>query len=340
MSFANMEVHLVKIKDIAKKSGVSVATVSRVLNQDKSFNVSDDTRLKVLAVAEKLNYIPRSKRTEAKQNTNKHSIKIGLVYWYTSMQETIDPYYLSIRLIIEDYCISNQLELQHISGLDYETNVDYTHLDGIIALGKYSHEEITKMYTLHKNLVLVDCYTKHKFIDVVMVNLREATEDIVDYFTSLGITDIGFIGGVEKTIDGHEIEDIRLRSFRKYSTSDTPAIYVGEFNADSGYELMKQLVDADQLKKAYIIASDTMAIGALRALREAKIGVPKDVSLISYNNIALAQYTLPALTTVDLNIKYLGETAVDLVIERLITSRTIGKKVFISTEMIKRESSL
>lgn len=332
------------MKDIAAATGFSIATISRVLNQDQAFSVADETRLKILSVAEKLNYIPLNQRYQPQSNPpkkEKTTITIGLAYWYSTTDEITDPYYLSIRLAIADYCETHNITLKlfYLHEKSYD-DIKQANLDGLIALGKYSDSEINALHALNSNFVLVDCYTKHPEIDVVMVDLKEATKDIISYLHEAGVSSIGFIGGIEGTIDGKALEDIRLKTFAKYENADLEAIYLGAFNADSGYEIMNNIINSGHIKPAYIAASDAIAIGCLKSLNEHKIKVPNDVAIISYNNISLSQYTIPALTTVDLNTHHLGTTAAETMFERITTRRRLSKKIFIPTQMIKRESSL
>lgn len=332
------------MKDIAAATGFSVATISRVLNQDQAFSVADETRLKILSAAEKLNYIPLNQRYQPQSNQpkkEKDTITIGLAYWYSTSDEITDPYYLSIRLTIEDYCDSHDMTLKlfYLHEKSYD-DIKQANLDGLIALGKYSDSEISALHALNSNFVLVDCYAKHPEIDVVMVDLKEATKDIISYLHETGVSSIGFIGGIEGTIDGKALEDIRLKTFIKYENADHDTIYLGAFNADSGYEIMNNIIKSGHIQPAYIAASDAIAIGCLKSLNEHKIKVPNDVAIISYNNITLSQYTIPALTTVDLNTHHLGTTAAETMFERITTRRRLAKKIFIPTQMIKRESSL
>ena len=334
---------MAKIKDIADLTGYSITTISRVLNQDKNFNVSDETRLKIMATAEKLNYVPLSKRNKTtKKNT---SLTIGLVYWYSIAEEVTDPYYMSIRLAIENHCQSHNINLQKIylpmKSLDEIASMN---LDGLIALGKYSDEEIKNLYAINPHLVLVDCYSKHYNIDVVMADLKEATKDIISYLLDLELKKIGFICGIEKTLDAQELLDIRLTTYinqmSKLKSFNQNNVYLGAFTADSGYEIMSEIIKQGKLLDAYIVASDAMAIGCLKALNENNIKVPDVVSIISYDNISLSQYTIPSLTTIDMNTKHMGETALDLLVERINNDREIAKKVTIPTRLIKRASSL
>ena len=336
---------MAKLKDIAEETGFSIATISRVLNNDQAFNVSEETRLKILSVAEKLNYKTLGQRHQPISSNEalkeKKDMTIGLAYWYSTADEITDPYYLSIRLAIKEYCDLHDIELKLFYLLEKSYDeIKKANLDGLIALGKYSSSEIDQLHALNQHFVLVDCYTKHPEIDVVMVDLKEATKDIIKYLNNNGISSIGFIGGIEDTLDGKVLIDRRLKTFVKYENANEDTIYQGAFNADAGYDIMSKIIHSKNIQPAYIIASDAIAIGCLKALNEHQIKIPKEVSIISYNNISLAQYTIPALTTVDLNTNHLGTTAVETLYERIKTNRRLAKKIFIPTQLIKRESSL
>ena len=335
---------MTKLKDIADATGFSIATISRVLNQDQAFSVTDETRLSILSAAERLDYKGSGRRHQAvttSDDTNQVQTTIGLAYWYSTADEIIDPYYLSIRLAIKAYCDAHGIELKLFYLLEdrYE-DIKIAALDGLIALGKYSRSEVEQLQTLNQHFVLVDCYSKHPEIDVVMVDLKEATKDIIKYLNGIDIFEIGFIGGIEGTLDGKVLIDQRLKTFLKYEKANHDTIYQGAFHADAGYEIMSGIIKQGDIQPAYIVASDAIAIGCLKALNEHHIKVPEEVSIISYNNITLAQYTIPALTTVDLNTNHLGTTAAETLYERIKTNRRLAKKIFIPTELIKRESSL
>jgi len=175
------------LKDIADATGFSVATVSRVLNHDHSFNVSEKTRQKVLAAAERLNYVTLRKRhrslhEDGKATGDKNKLKIGLAYWYSTADEVIDSHYLSIRSAIEEYFEATDVELKvfYLHEKKYD-EIKQEKLDGLIALGKYSDNEIALLHELNANFVLVDCNSDHHEIDVVMVELKVATKDVIDY---------------------------------------------------------------------------------------------------------------------------------------------------------------
>lgn len=334
---------MAKLKDIAEATGFSISTISRILSHDQNFNASEQTRLKILSAAEKLNYVSPSRRRQTiigDRQVEEKTVTIGLAYWYSTTDELADPYYLSIRLAIEAYCDAHQITLKLFYWHEKsDDEIKQANLDGLIALGKYSDAEIKALHQLNPHFVLVDCYAKHPEIDVVMVDLKEATKEMIHYLHKTGVASIGFIGGIETTIDGKALEDIRLKTFIKYEKADDDKIYLGTFNADSGYEIMNHIIKSGHIQSAYIAANDVIAVGCLKALNEHQIKIPDEVALVGYNNIALSQYTIPALTTIDLNTHHLGQTAAETMFERIKTNRRLAKKIFIPTQLIKRAST-
>jgi len=329
------------IKDIAQKAGVSPATVSRVLNYDASLSVSDEKRQLILEIAEKLDYrTPRKRKSKGTQK----QLRIALIHWYTVQQELEDPYYMSIRIGIEQACMEHKIEILKVyDPKNYDFN-DLHRVDGLIAIGKYDDPQIDQFYEVTKNIVFVDSSPREHLFDSIVIDFEKAVLSVIKTLVKHGHKHIGYIGGREyvgetKTPLGERRELI----FREYMDSigmiDNDEIYVGTFVAESGYQLMKQAIEhSKDLPTAFFIASDSMAIGALRALHEKKIKVPEQVSIIGFNDIATSKYTVPPLATVRVHKEFMGETAVELLIERIIKKREISKKVIIPTEMVHRES--
>ena len=119
------------IKDIANQAGVSIATVSRVLNFDDTLNVTDATKQRIFEVAEELNYIKKKEK-----NIKKSTYKVAIANWYTEKEEVLDPYYLSIRMAIEKKCASENIEVVKLSPF-FTTYIK--EVDGIIAIGKFGN---------------------------------------------------------------------------------------------------------------------------------------------------------------------------------------------------------
>ena len=330
------------IKDISKEAGVSPATVSRVLNHDKTLSVSNDKRKLIFEVAEKLSYVPLRSR---KKKPMKAKYKIGLIHWYTIDQELEDPYYLSIRLGIEKKAIEHQVEIHKLYAPTEDDLVKIKDVDGIICIGKFSDTEIRNFDKVSSHLVFVDSSPFEEKYDSVVVDIEKAVVKIIDHLYANGCESIGYIGGREYAGDEQmPIGEKREAVFKKYLSKlgilDENHIYVGKFLAESGYQLMKKAIqNNDYLPHAYFIASDSMAVGALRALHEHGIKVPDVLQIVGFNDIPTSNYTIPPLSTLRVHKEFMGETSLQLMLERLEQQRLVAKKVVVPTELVLRESS-
>ncbi len=330
------------IKDIAEKTGFSISTVSRVLKQDDTFKVADETRFKIISAAEDLDYIPKKVIHDRLEKPKK---TFGLICWYTESEELSDPYYLALRLIIENYAQQQNISIiRLIHNNTFDVDVSKFNLDGLILLGKYSDNEILNYKQAFNNLVLVDCNSDIYDIDVVYSALKSATKQIIHHFIDNGISDISLICGVEETLDKYQLVDKRVttykREMRHLGYYDESKLHLGTFSIAYGYEVMSKIIENDKLSKAYIVGSDSIAVGCLRALNEHGIKVPQQTNIISYDNTALSQYTIPSLTSVNMNLKVMGETSIDTLVEKINNKRLVGKKIGISTNIFFRESCL
>jgi len=332
------------LKDIAKLVGVSPATVSRVLNYDRTLSVSDDTRKRVFEAAEELNY----KKTKKKNlyTESRKPLIVGICQWYSPMQELSDPYYLSIRTGIEKDCFEKQIETRTIFRDDKGIPVgQFDDVDGIIAIGKYSADEVKEFTRISENLVFVDSSPDDKLYDSIIVDFNVAVEEVLNYLTGLGHTRIGYIGGREYVDNGEiMLEDPREAAFANYLSSrklyNENYMVLGAFTAEEGYRLAKTIIEGEHVPTAFFIASDSMAIGAIRAFHEAGFKVPDDISIIGFDDIPTAEYLMPPLSTVRVHTEFMGRTAVGLLLERVINQRAIPKKIVIPTQLIIRESCI
>jgi len=325
------------IKDIAEKAGVSIATVSRVLNYDPTLSVTDETKKRIFEAAEALDY----KKKTARKST---ALKVAIIHWYTEKEELDDLYYMSIRLGAEKQCQTQRLQVVKLF-YDNHEDIDRENVQGIIAIGKFSPKQAKALHRVTKNIVFVDCSPDDDLYDSVVIDFEKATRKVLDHFLKKGHRRIGYIGGLERYKDQTAtIEDLRERTFRSYLEEkglfDENAVYIGTFSVNDGYALMKKAIKdhGDALPTAFFVGNDAMAIGCLRALHEEKIEVPGRVNIIGFNDISVSKYVFPPLSTVKVHTEMMGEAAVDLLMERL-SNRKVAKKVFLATELKIRQSS-
>jgi len=328
------------LKDIAKLAGFSLATVSRVLNHDTSLNVSDDTRKKIYEVAEKLGYQTIKQRS---RNLSKR-IRLGVIHWYSQKEELGDPYYLSVAKGVEKECFSRKVEFTSIfkDGDKYTTG-ELNDLDGFIAIGKFSNEDIQEFSAFSRNIVFVDSSPNDKVYDSVIVDIGSATREVLEYIERRGHVRIGFIGGREYVgKDRISLEDERERTYRGFTGErgiyEERNIYIGSFTTEGGYDMMKRAVSKGDVPGVFFVASDSMAMGVIQALYESGLKVPGDVGIVSFNDIPTSKYLIPPLSTVRVHTEFMGATAVGLLLERIKEGREIPKKVIVPTELIIRES--
>ncbi|MDF2614713.1 MAG: transcriptional regulator, LacI family [Clostridia bacterium] len=324
------------IKEVAERAGVSIATVSRVLNFDETLNVAVETRKRIFEIAEDLQYVTVNQR---KNKTKKYTI--GVVQWYTQVQEIKDPYYLSIRIAVEKKCEKEGVSFRNISISDmrYPSN----EIDGLIAIGKFGQEDMRLLSKLAKYILFVDSSPDEDKYDSVVTDYKNGVENALNYLNQLGHQSIGYIGGIEYINNNRDrVKDYREETYRSFmkdkNSFNEENILEGSFTPEDGYRLMKEVLEKKLAPTAFFIASDPMAIGAYKAVNEKGLSIGKDISIIGFDDIYTSQFLTPSLTTIKVYTDFMGETAVETLIERLKTERKLSKKILIPTKLILRES--
>lgn len=331
---------MVTIKDIAQMTELSSATVSRVLNNDYSISVTDETRKKIFEAAQKLNY----KKVKSLTYKRKKTLNLGLIIWCSEEREDSDPYFLSIRQAIEREC--NDLGIPITSTFrryeDQELNIDASELNALIVIGKV-HPDYIEKYPHINNIVSVD-YVMNNNIDAVITDFEDATTKAIEHLLQLGHQRIGYIGGatIEFSSKGYKpIADLRQEKHKKmmkdlglYRPED---IYVGTWTMESGYKLMSEALVKNGPPTAFLIGSDPMAVGAIRAIDEYGLKAPDDIAIVSFDDIPIAQFINPPLTTVKVYTEEMGRTAVKLLLDRE-EGREIPLHVKVPTKLIIRKS--
>ena len=334
--------NMATIKDIALKAKVSISTVSRILNFDKTLNVSEDTRIRVFSIAEEMNYMTIKERKSKLKNYS-----IGIVTSYTEDKELNDPYFLSIRMSIEKYCVKDNIDFKSLYLKSILSNSIKNHkdLDGIIAIGIFQDSEIHKMKEISKNIVFIDSSPEEWEYDSIVVDLKYGSRKALEYLHDLGHVNIGYIGAKvvpHNNEDSTELINYREATYREFmleiNNLKEEWIFKGYFNPEDGYKLMKEALKLKNRPSAFFIASDPMAIGAYKAINEEGYIIPEDISIIGFDDIATTQYLTPSLTTVKVYTEFMGKTALDTIMERLKEGRILSKKIVLPVKLIIRES--
>lgn len=322
------------IKDIAEKAGVSIATVSRVLNYDETMNVQDETRKRIFEVAEQLDYQVKDKKKR------KRKLKIGVLYSYSLEEELEDTYYLSVRVAIEKKLQEEDFKKYRISSSDEKDAL--APLDGIICMGTFSKSMVDRIESFQKPAIFVDAVPNTEKFDSLSHDIKRSVLKVLTYLMEQGHQKIAFIGGHETDSDGLEIVDNRTYSYQEFMREKElyreEYLKIGGYTPKYGYLMMKELLALSDRPTAVCVANDSLAIGCYKAVNEEGLTIPEDISIVGYNDIPAAKYLVPPLTTVRLHTDFMGEQSVAILAERLMNEREIPMQVLIPAKLIVRES--
>lgn len=329
------------IRDIAMKAGVSVTTVSRVLNMDPILSVSDETRVNIFKIADELDYVTRKNKKERGKSIQSGKM-LAVLYWYDYERELEDPYYLSIRLAInekaEEYGYS-VITVNAAGSLE-----DLAGVNGVLVLGRLDDVILSEVRELNENVVIIDNTFDNPLFDYVGVDITKATMQLLEYLYDLGHRKIGHLGGVHyintlkrSFIDNRDLAYAIFLKDRDIYSEDY--IYdVEKFSYKCAYQKMKEILESDDVPTAIFVSNDSMAVGVYRAIAEKGLSIPDDISVVGFNDQPNAKYMVPSLSTVRIPTMYLGYTAVELLVERERSPREYSKSVLLNSELKKRNS--
>lgn len=327
------------MKEIAKKMNVSITTVSRVLNKDASLSVSEDLRKSIIKTAHIMDY--KTPRNRIKFRL-KSKLNIAIVHWYNLKEEIDDPFYIKIRRGIEQLSVLSNINTTLIYKNEGQFNFDSLEgIDGMICIGKFSRKNISVFESITNNIVFVDSSPNEAVFNSVVIDYNDAVRHLLKTLIDKGYKSIGYIGGVEHLSNTVKVGNKKELVFRDYlyqkGIINTKFIHVGMFNSESGYKLMKEALSQKNRAEVYFCATDTIAIGALKAIHEKGLNVPGDIGLIGFNDNNSSEFTFPTLSTVHIYTEFMGQQALDSLVKK-IEGRDIPIKKVMPTKLIIRKS--
>ncbi|ASQ47965.1 LacI family transcriptional regulator [Leptotrichia sp. oral taxon 498] len=328
------------IREVAKKAGVSITTVSRILNNDDSFNVSKITKEKVLKVIKQLNY-------ERKKNKNRISqSNISVIKCFDEKIENEDPYFVSLKINLENILKKKGSKVKFFDLEEIEKLIKYNEIsnfsltDAVIFIGETSKEKLKFFKSLNENIICVDVYDTDNITDYIKFDMRNSVEIVLNYIFKLNHKKIGLLVGRNKVVKN--LVDFREKYFKEIMVKNglyrEEYLQIGDFSMESGYIMMKEILKLEDRPTAVFCGNDSIAMGAYKAIGENKLKIPEDISIIGFNDLKLSQYSIPPLTTIKIDTKLIAQETVNSLIELLEGKRDYHKKVFLPIELIERES--
>jgi DNA-binding LacI/PurR family transcriptional regulator len=328
--------------DIAQAAGVSRTTVSFVLNQKTGTSISAETKARVLEVAETLGYVPNS---AARMLVSGRSRTLGLVLAHGDLM-SVDAFAPPLMFGISRVCNAHgyKLLVEAVeAGSQRDAYLDLAkskRIDALIVLNSNSEDEgLVRMIESQFPVVLFGSIG-HPNENSIRPNTGRAAVRITRHLVDLGHRRIAHITYAPiRYIGARE----RLRAFQRGIERgklefDERLVAWGDFTMESGYRAMKEILKLRQRPTALFAGNDTIAVGAIAALREAGLSVPHDVAVVGFDDLPIAAYCHPSLTTVDTEPIKQGEQAALAAIE-LLEGHPVGiRNCALSQKMIIRES--
>lgn len=330
--------------DVARLAGVSRATVSYVLNRQTEGRVpiSEETRQRVLEAIEELGYEPDA-RAQALRSGNTNTIALII-------PDLRNPHFSEYATGIEEaaraagyHLLLSSTTMNNEYGREIFKDLARRRFDGLILASSFILESNEAQATLEqvrkRGLPIIEM-SENYGVDSISAEYRDATREVMSYLFSLGHRRIGFINGV----GGHELGQDRLEPYKESLKEanlpiDTQLIADCGPTIDDGYQAAKSLLQLPGRPTAIVSINDLLAIGALRAAEDLGLRVPNDLSLVGFDDIAMAKYIVPRLTTVSKNAHALGMLAFETLLARMQNPDLPRQVIHGSTTLIIREST-
>jgi DNA-binding LacI/PurR family transcriptional regulator len=326
------------ISDVAKRARVSTATVSRTINE--AGTVRPETAERVWKVIRTLGYHPNS---NARSLVSGRSNLLGLI-----ISDITNPFFPELVKCFEEIALQHGLEVI-VGNTSYDPG-RMTHcvrrmlerkVDGVaIFTSEMEKGLIAQLEERRIPIVFLDTGSVREQISNIRVNYESGIHEAIDHLFHLGHKRIGFISGPM------ELRSARIRrtAFLKWLGHygllvDDRLNETGNHKIDGGESAMQRILGLGKLPTAILASNDLTAIGALRAIYNAGLHVPEDLSVIGYDDIDFSQYTQPALTTVRLSRAELAQKAMDALVSGLGAKSKMGREFIVETHLIVRAST-
>lgn len=333
----------VTIKDVAKKAGVSTSTVSRVISDHPK--ITEKTKQKVRKVMEELQFHINENARNLVQKSTK---TIGIVMKSSARESFHDPFFPEVLRGISALCHNQDFSISLTTGesedaiyQDVIKMVQGKKVDGIIVSYSKQDDKVVP-YLLEYGIpfvVIGKPLGEANNITYVDNDNVKASREAAEFLINRGHKKIGYIGGSLK----FEVAKYRLQGFKE-------AVLLNQLNLTDDYmknpespdligKAVQELMALNEPPTGIVAIDDLTALNSMLALREQRVNVPEDVSLVSFNNTIVSEFSNPPLTSIDTQIYQLGYEAARCLIEEISQPSLYKRSIIIPTIMVEREST-
>ncbi|MFC2042840.1 LacI family DNA-binding transcriptional regulator [Chloroflexota bacterium] len=330
-------------QDVAKLAGVSRTTVSFVLNDVKSIQISGDTRQKVLKAAEELKYVPNA---AAQALASQRAKIIGLILTRSPHHIATDAFITQIVNGLLGVIHQHDMRLLFDIIEPEHQRKAYLHMarakriDGILLSGPRSDDDALKILGEEGfPTVLIGQLPGTGFCSVDVDN-RAAAKNAVTHLVNLGHDRIACITNAQPS---YTAAADRLAGYKNALDEaglyfDESLVRYGDFDVESGYTQMYNLLEGGMSFTSAFVASDTVALGAKAAIRDHGLNIPRDIALVGFDDLPFSQYAEPPLTTVHLPVVELAQQGCNMLIQILQNNHPPNQQTILGTKLVIRKS--
>ncbi|MBW7572363.1 LacI family DNA-binding transcriptional regulator [Caproiciproducens faecalis] len=329
------------LKELAKLAGVSVSTVSRVVNKNDVRAASEEVRNKIWDLVHQTGYFPNSTAQDLKLGAavpvQEKNRSIACLFARTAEGKS-DPFFSQIYHAIEHECMKNRYDVIGVYSASDFKNISQRFSvappDGMIVLGRYSRTLVQLLKNSCKNVVYTGLNAINDPYDQIICDGYKAAKTAVWHLYMLGHRSIGYIG--EKSLEARyrgyydAMQELRLPIVKEH-------VVESEQSLNGGYLSGLKILTATR-PTAIFCANDITAIGVMKALSEQGIGIPSDISVIGIDNTEMCQYSSPTLTSIHIPKEDLGKFTVKTMIDRIEGGHQVPIKIEIPYTLISRDS--
>jgi len=330
--------------DVAKTAGVSRTTVSFVLNAVHGVSISEATRQRVLDAAKKLNYYPNA---AGRKLVSGKAYTLGLVLRQSHEQVFADALIPQVLLGVEQAASMQGFQVL-LKPLEPDDNTGYmrlineNHVDGIILSGP--RQDDTEIIRLHRDgfPVMLMGQLPEGSIPFVDIDAVDGAARAIQHLIELGHRRIAMITNASLEYTSAQQRHSGYLKALQEAGIDPNDSYLreGNYTPASGYKAMSELLNISPRPSAVFVASDVVALGAMQAIKRKGLRIPEDVAVVGFDDIPLAEYYAPPLTTLRLPAYGLGWAAGERLV-RLVNSEGLDlESVLLESELITRQSSV
>lgn len=329
------------IKDIAKKAGVSITTVSRVLNNTAPVN--EETRKAVLRVIEETNYTPS---IVAQGMRTKKSKTLSVI-----IPDYKNPFYYELFKHIEDaarnegyHVMITSTREDAIDEIAYINELLNRNIDGII-LFSYKGDKETLEYLLRLTsklpVVFMDNLEVNKQVNMVYTDGYKGIREITKHLIDLGHKEIAFIKPIPRYKSASDRYDAFVDTVRNSGLVLRPElIYEGDYHIESGYKAAEYFLTGDRVKPTAIVSStDLMAIGALNYIKSKGLRIPEDVAVAGYDDIYMSRIMHPPITTYRQPLRDIADEAIGILMNKINHPSAKNRKAVLNGKLMIRRST-